>query len=90
MNTDKFNIRVVVVALAVGVLGGLAALSYLAFTSTAIPDQLDRLITFLAGGLTTVLVSTKTSTPEEPTSVQVVNQGPSEALPVTDVKEKTK
>lgn len=88
MSTDRFNVRVVVVALAIGVLGGLAALSYLAFTGTAIPDQLDRLITFLAGGLTTVLVSTKSSPGDETTPVTVVNEGAAEAIPTTDVKKK--
>lgn len=87
MNTDRFNVRVVVVALAIGVLGGLAALSYLAFTGTVIPDQLDRLITFLAGGLTTVLVSTKSGSTEDTQPVTVVNEGPAEAIPMTDIKE---
>lgn len=83
MTPDKFNVRVVVVALAIGVLGGLAALSYLAMTQTAIPDQLDRLITFLAGSLATVLVTTRTHN-DEPQQV-VVNNPPSDPVPVADV-----
>lgn len=64
--TDRFTVRVVVCVLGIGVLGGLAALAWLAFTGTPIPDQLDRLITFLAGGLASVLATTRsTSTPEQ-------------------------
>jgi hypothetical protein len=70
--TDRFTVRVVVCVLGIGVLGGLAALAYLAMTQTAIPDQLDRLITFLAGGLASVLATTRSSG-EEPQPVQVTN-----------------
>lgn len=70
--TDRFTVRVVVATLAASVLGGLAAMAYLAMTQTPIPDQLDRLVNFLAGGLAGVLVSTRsTGDPAQP--VEIVN-----------------
>ena len=80
--TDRFTIRVVVFALAFAVLGGLAALAYLSFTGTMIPDQLDRLVTFLAGALTSVLATTR-STGEDAQPVTVQNQ-PSDPIPVEE------
>lgn len=79
--TDKFTVRVVVLALAIAVLGGLAALAYLSFTGTVIPDQLDRLVTFLAGAMTSVLVRTSH---DEPVSVTGPEGGPVETVDAGD------
>lgn len=71
--TDRFVVRVVVIALAVSVLAGLFGLMYLAITERAIPDQLDRLITFMAGGLVGLLVRTTSDDGPDGTPVQVMN-----------------
>lgn len=73
MGTDPFNVRVVVIALAAAVLVGLAFMGFLAVLEKPIPDPFDRLVTFLAGGLTAVLVSTKVGVeqPQEVTGPEV-------------------
>lgn len=71
--TDRLTVRVVVAALALGVLAGLALIGWLASTQTPIPDALDRLTNLLAGGLIGVLASTRTSV-DDPAPVQVVNE----------------
>lgn len=81
--TDKFNVRVVVVALAVCVILGLSFMGVLAFVEKSIPDQFDRLVTFLAGGLTAVLVSTKSG--DDKQSV-VIDQPASDPVPVKEKK----
>jgi hypothetical protein len=65
MMTDKTTIRIVVGALALAVLAGLGIMGALALLDHPIPDQLDRLVTVLSGGLIGVLASTR-STLEEP------------------------
>lgn len=57
--SDVFPVRVVVVALALVVVGGLGSIVFLAATQTPIPDALDRLI-FSALGATGALLA-KTS-----------------------------
>lgn len=84
MVTDRFTIRTVVVGLVVAVIGGVAAMAYLAFTQTPVPDPFDRLVTFLAGALTSVLVTTS-SHGDEAQPVQIVNE-PEDAVPTEDVK----
>lgn len=83
--TDRFTVRVVVCVLGIGVIGGLAALAFLASTQTPIPDQLDRLITFLAGGLASVLATTRSpAQPGEaipPQDVHVANES-TDPIPV--------
>lgn len=83
--TDRFNVRVVVVALAVCVTTGLAIMGLLSFVEKPIPDQFDRLVTFLAGGLTAVLVSTKGGSEDEATEV-VIKQPANEPVPVKEKK----
>lgn len=79
MTSDHFAVRVVVVTLAVATLVGLCLTGYLSATEKAIPDQLDRLITLMAGGLLGILSRTSSGT----TDVQVVNE-PENAVPVND------
>ena len=74
MTSDRFIPRVVVVTLAVGVIVGLGSMAYLAMTQTAIPDQFDRLVTFLAGALAGILATTRGGSEDEPTSVVVENE----------------
>lgn len=77
--TDRFTIRAVVLALAVGVIVGLGLMGWLASTQTPIPDSLDRLVFLLAGGLVGVLASTRSS--DEVQQVVGPEGGP---VPVTD------
>lgn len=82
MATDRFTIRTVVVALAAVVVGGVACMGYLSMTQTPIPDQFDRLVTYLAGVLSGVLASTHSKSDEDPPDkVEVVNE-PDNAVPV--------
>lgn len=71
MSTDRLTVRVVVGTLALVVVGGVAVMALLATTHTAIPDQLDRLVSLCAGGLIALLA--KTSTGDDAQDVQVVN-----------------
>jgi hypothetical protein len=78
--SDRLVIRLVVVALAASVVGGVMWEGFLASTSTAIPDQFDRLVNLLAGGLIAILAQTRSSNePAQP--VQVMNAA-DEAIPV--------
>jgi hypothetical protein len=67
--TDKFPTRVVVVALALVVVGGLGAVVFLASTQTPIPDAMDRLVFTALGSLGTILARPTGGT----TPVEVVN-----------------
>lgn len=82
MEGDRFLPRVVVLALAFVVVGGLGAFVFLASTQTPIPDSLDRLV---FGGLTslgTLLAKTTYDKLTEGTQdVQVVNE-PDAPVPV--------
>jgi hypothetical protein len=80
MRTDLFPTRVVVVALAVVVVGGLGAVVFLAAVQTPIPDALDRLIFSALGALSALLAKT-TATVPDPTQVEVVND-PGSPVPV--------
>lgn len=55
---DLFPTRVVVIALAVVVVGGLGAIVFLASTQTPIPDALDRLVFASLGALSALLAKT--------------------------------
>jgi hypothetical protein len=72
--TDSRIPLIVVITLAVGVVAGLGSMAYMAMTQTAIPDQFDRLVTFLAGGLTGILATTRGG---ETQAVEVVNESSS-------------
>lgn len=72
MTSDHFAVRVVVVTISAGAILGLVAVGYLATTGTAIPDQLDRLVTLFAGALIGVLA--RTSSTDDAQQVQVVNE----------------
>lgn len=86
MTSDHFAVRVVVCTLAIATVIGICLTGYLATTGTAIPDQLDRLITLMAGGLLGILSRTSSAggQNEPPQQVQVVNEGPAEAVPVAE------
>lgn len=71
--TDHRIPLIVVVTLSIGVLVGLASMAYMAMTQTAVPDQFDRLVTFLAGGMTGILATTRGNDPQ---AVVVENKGP--------------
>jgi hypothetical protein len=77
--TDRFTVRVVVLALAICVVIGVGGFLYLSSTQTPIPDQFDRLVTFLAGGLVGMLVRTGT---DEPQPVVGEDGGPVEVAEV--------
>lgn len=79
MSSDHFSVRVVVVALAVSTLGGLGVIAALAVMEQPIPDQLDRLVTLLAGALIGILARTSSS----PERVEVAND-PSNPVPVEE------
>lgn len=69
MSSDNFAVRVVVCTLSVATVVGIGLIGYLATTGTTIPDQLDRLITLMAGGLLGILSRTSSGT----TPVEVQN-----------------
>ena len=79
MMSDLFPTRVVVVALAVVVVGGLAAVTFLASTQTPIPDALDRLVFTALGSLGTLLAKTAV----EGGQVEIVNDD-ANPVPVED------
>ena len=81
MNADHFPTRVVVIALALVVVGGLGALVFLASTGTTIPDALDRLVFTALGSLGTILARPGSDTQD----VQVMNE-PEDAIPVEDAE----
>ena len=77
--SDLFPTRVVVVALALVVVGGLAAVTFLASTQTPIPDALDRLVFTALGSLGTLLAKTAL----EGSQVEIVNDD-ANPVPVED------
>lgn len=86
--TDRRVVLIVVVMLGVFALGGLAALTWLVHGKTP-GDQLAIIagpMGVALGALSAVLVSTRTTDITQP--VTVVNEGPGEAIPTTDVKAK--
>ena len=70
MNSDLFPTRVVVLALAFVVLGGLGAIVFLAATQTTIPDALDRLVFSALGAISALLAKTSGAVVDK---VEVVN-----------------
>lgn len=80
---DTFATRVVVLALAFVVVGGLASVVFLASTQTPIPDALDRLVFASLGALSALLAKTAVSVTPGPTPVEVTN-APTDPVPVTD------
>ena len=78
MKSDLFPTRVVVVALALVVVGGLGAIVFLASTQTPIPDALDRLVFSALGAIGALLAKTSgmtdqveiTNTPADPVPVE--------------------
>lgn len=77
--SDAFAVRVVTVTLAVVTLGVLAAVAFLSFTQTAIPDPLTRIGDVSLGALVGILAATRTSA--QP--VEVVND-PDQPVPVDE------
>lgn len=80
---DTFATRVVVLALAFVVVGGLGAIAFLASTQTPIPDALDRLVFASLGAISALLAKTALSVTPGPTEVEVTNTE-SSPVPVTD------
>lgn len=84
MNADAFAVRVVTVTLAVTTLGVLAAVAFLSFTGTAIPDPLTRIGDVSLGALVGILAATRTGTsdvtvvnpPESPVQVEEAPPAP--------------
>jgi hypothetical protein len=70
---DTFATRVVVIALAVVVVGGLAAVVFLASTETPIPDTLDRLVFSALGAISALLAKTAVSVATGTTPVEITN-----------------
>lgn len=83
--TDHRIPLIVVGALAIVVVLGGAWMGYLASTSTAIPDQLDRLVVGALGGLVGILATTRGG--DTPQRVTVENEE-TDAIPTTDIKPK--
>lgn len=75
---DRFPTRIVVIALAVVVVGGLASIVFLASTQTPIPDAMDRLVFTALGSLGTILTR---PTDDGTQDVQVVNDA-ADRIPV--------
>jgi hypothetical protein len=80
---DTFATRVVVIALAIIVVGGMGSVVFLASTQTPIPDALDRLVFSALGAISALLAKTAVSTIPGPTEVQVTNTE-ADPVPVTD------
>lgn len=80
-SSDDFAIKVVVITLAIISVGGFAAISYLSFTGTAVPDQLDRLVAGAIGALVALLAATRTG------PVPVEGAGPAAEPVVVDAPE---
>ncbi len=78
-SADRFPTRVVVLALALVVVGGLGALVFLASTATTIPDALDRLVFTALGSLGTLLAKTSGTTDQ----VEITNS-PDAPVPVEE------
>lgn len=76
--TDRFPTRVVVVALAIVVVGGLGAVTWLASTQTPIPDALDRLVFTALGSIGALLAKTAGDG-----QVEITND-PANPVPVED------
>lgn len=87
--TDRRVVLIVVIMLGVFALGGLAALTWLVHGKTP-GDQLAIIagpMGVALGALSAVLVSTRTVPADDPPQqVQVVNEGPSEAVPIAEAK----
>jgi len=81
---DRFPVRVVVLALGLVLVGSVAAITFLAFTQTPIPDALTQLSIGALTGTTALLARTQ---PATATEVQVMNT-PADPVPTTsDVDE---
>lgn len=78
--SDAFAVRVVTVTLAIVTLGVLAAVAFLSFTQTAIPDPLTRIGDVSLGALVGILAATRTSGAQP---VEVVNEA-DQPVPVDD------
>lgn len=74
--SDTLPIRVVVVALAIGFLGSIAAITFLSSTQTPIPDSLADIPVFSGGALAGLLANTRSS------NSVTVDQPPDEPIPV--------
>jgi len=81
MKSDLFPTRVVVVALALVVVGGLGAIVFLASTQTPIPDALDRLVFSALGAIGALLAKTSGTVADPPAQVQITNT-PADPVPV--------
>jgi hypothetical protein len=80
---DTFATRVVVIALAIVVVGGLGSIVFLASTQTTIPDALDRLVFSALGAISALLAKTAVSIIPGPTQVEVTNTAEA-PVPVTE------
>jgi hypothetical protein len=80
---DTFATRVVVIALAIIVVGGLGSIVFLASTQTPIPDALDRLVFSALGAISALLAKTAVSIIPGAQPVEVVNT-PADPVPTTD------
>jgi hypothetical protein len=65
---DRFPVRVVVIALGLVLVGSVAAITFLAFTQTPIPDALTQLSIGSLTGTTAPVVVTNTPSDPVPTS----------------------
>lgn len=78
---DTFATRVVVLALALVVVGGMGSIVFLASTQTPIPDALDRLVFSALGAIGALLAKTAISVTPGATQVEVTNT-PDAPVPV--------
>jgi hypothetical protein len=76
---DRFPVRVVVIALGLVLVGSVAAITFLAFTQTPIPDALTQLSIGSLTGTTALLARTQPAT----TTPVVVTNTPSDPVPTS-------
>lgn len=76
---DRVPVRVVVIALALGFLGAIVAITFLASTQTPIPDALADIPVFSGGALAGILAKTS------PSESVTIDQPPDAPVPVDPI-----
>lgn len=82
---DRLPVRVVVLALAVGFIGSIVAITFLAATQTPIPDALSDIPVFTGGALGAMLAKTQPTQDSPLDGTVTIDQPESAPIPVTPV-----
>lgn len=82
MLNDLLPIRIVTLALAIGFLGSIGAITFLASTQTPIPDSLSDIPVFAGGALAGLLANTRSGDRDAVT----IDQPDDEPIPVEQVE----